>query len=139
MSFTMPSYRSIAARAAPATAPTNTQVQEAKNDPVVSRITPREQLILFSIGGREMYGLAIQQVIADASRGQERVTLGTIYPILKSLEEKGLVEGRWEDESPDNRAGARRRYYRLTERGIEAVQQILDFQQRLLNGGEFAQ
>ena len=127
---------SLAVRAAPATS--NPQPEENPQNDSASRLTPREHLILFAIGKREVYALAIQQIISDASGGRERITPGTIYPILKILEDKGFVEGEWENDELSNRAGARRRYYRLTDRGMEAVQNVLDFQQRLLNGGEFA-
>lgn len=130
-----------AVRAAPATAG-NSKAQEVKKNgsAAIWRLTPREQLILFAIGQREIYALAIQQVISEASGGQERITLGTIYPILKSLEDRGFVEGEWEDDGGStNRPGARRRYYRLTNQGLEAIQHVLDFQQRLLNGGKFSE
>jgi PadR family transcriptional regulator PadR len=121
--------RPVAARAAPVAA---TKQGHKVHDPI-PKLTPREQLILFSVANREMYGLAIQQAVADASHGREQLTLGTIYPVLKTLEDKGLVVGRWEENSVDNRAGARRRYYRLTEQGFAAVEYVLEFQQRLLD------
>lgn len=98
--------------------------------------TPREQLILFSLYDRELYGIEVQRAIVECSGDRERLTLGTIYPILRSLENKGLITGRWGDEDLDSRTGARRRYYRLTELGFGTVGSILDYHQKLLNFGK---
>ena len=52
---------------------------------------------------------------------------GTVYPILRRLEEKGAITGRWESEE-EARADRRppRRYYRLTPRGVEAAELALE-------------
>ena len=52
---------------------------------------------------------------------------GTVYPILRRLERRGVLVGAWEDE-----ARARleqrppRRYYRLTPLGEEAMEEVLE-------------
>jgi DNA-binding PadR family transcriptional regulator len=52
---------------------------------------------------------------------------GTIYPILRRLERRGVLEGAWEDEG---RARAERRpprrYYRLTKVGESAMAEVVD-------------
>jgi DNA-binding PadR family transcriptional regulator len=50
---------------------------------------------------------------------------GTVYPILRRLERKGVLEGAWEDEKKA-RADQRppRRYYRITEVGQEAMEEV---------------
>ena len=47
---------------------------------------------------------------------------GTVYPILRRLEDKGVLKGHWESEK-EARADRRppRRYYQLTPEGIECV------------------
>jgi PadR family transcriptional regulator PadR len=50
---------------------------------------------------------------------------GTVYPILRRLERRGVLEGDWEDEAvahADQRPP--RRYYRLTEVGEEATEEV---------------
>ncbi|MDQ3934465.1 MAG: PadR family transcriptional regulator [Actinomycetota bacterium] len=42
---------------------------------------------------------------------------GTIYPILRRLEEAGFVTGRWEEIDESEHGRRRRRYYRLTGEG----------------------
>ena len=51
---------------------------------------------------------------------------GTVYPILRRLEQRGAITGRWEPEE-EARADRRppRRYYRLTPQGIEAAELAL--------------
>ena len=51
---------------------------------------------------------------------------GTVYPILRRLERRGVLEGRWEDEEKaraENRPP--RRYYRLTPQGEESLEEVL--------------
>ena len=52
---------------------------------------------------------------------------GTVYPILRRLERRGVLEGVWEDEAVA-RAEQRpaRRYYRLTPVGEEAMGEVLE-------------
>lgn len=51
---------------------------------------------------------------------------GTVYPILRRLERRGVLEGRWEDEAAarsDQRP--QRRYYALTRVGEESMSEVL--------------
>lgn len=78
----------------------------------------------------ELYGLQLVQAIEEASDGKRRIGIGSLYPTLHRLEKnKGLIESRWGDDRPDERGGARRRYYRLTGLGVSVLretQQIRD-------------
>jgi len=51
---------------------------------------------------------------------------GTVYPILRRLERRGVLEGAWEDETRA-RAEQRppRRYYRVTPVGEEAMGEVI--------------
>lgn len=43
---------------------------------------------------------------------------GTVYKVLRRLEERGLIEGQWEDaEIAEVERRPRRRYYRITPAG----------------------
>ena len=52
---------------------------------------------------------------------------GTVYPLLRRLERRGVLAGAWEDE---NKARAEqrppRRYYRLTRVGEAALEEVVD-------------
>jgi len=116
----------IAARAAP-----NTIFSKGgKKDREIPRTTPREQLVLFTIGSRRIYGLDIQKRIERATGGQHKLSLGAIYPILQSLEQKGLIESEWGDE---NTCGARRRYHKCSDLGKAVIEDVIATQNRLLS------
>lgn len=71
-------------------------------------------LLAFLDGPRETYGFALAQATGLPS--------GSIYPILRRLEDRGWIVSRWEtiDESREGRR--RRRYYRLTDDGLRYAQ-----------------
>jgi DNA-binding PadR family transcriptional regulator len=60
---------------------------------------------------REIYGLEIA-----AHTG---LLPGTTYPILVRLERADWVTSRWENIDPHDEQRPRRRYYKMTPRGIE--------------------
>ena len=84
-----------------------------------ARITYPTALVL--LGLRE--GLAHGFDIIDATG----LRSGTVYPILRRLEDVGLVRSRWE-RAPLARQEGRppRRYYELTGAGSAAVREALD-------------
>lgn len=52
---------------------------------------------------------------------------GTVYPILRRLERRGVLEGRWENEGAARREQRPpRRYYRLTPVGETAMVEVLE-------------
>ncbi len=65
----------------------------------------------------ESYGYAILKRVDELSGGDLEWTDGMLYPVLHRLNRMGLVEATW--RHPDS--GRRRRYYRLTEAGTEAL------------------
>ncbi|GAA4974802.1 PadR family transcriptional regulator [Kineococcus glutinatus] len=71
--------------------------------------------VLGAIGGEPMYGYRISQRLERLGWGT--ITGGALYPVLRSLEDAGLLTSRWEADGP----GPARRYYDLTERGRQAV------------------
>ena len=97
----------------------------------VTRVSSKEELILLSLYKKELYGLQIPEAIQEASQGNTKLLVGTLYPVLHSLEKKQLVESRWGDERAE-RGGARRRYYRLTGSGEAAIEAKQAFRTDLL-------
>jgi PadR family transcriptional regulator, regulatory protein PadR len=73
--------------------------------------------VLLAIRGGHRYGFDVM----DATGLPD----GTVYPILRRLERRGVLEGAWEAEGRA-RAEQRppRRYYRLTRVGEEAVDEV---------------
>lgn len=78
-----------------------------------------EPLALAMLGSGEAYGYEIIQQMRKKSDGRVNWTANRLYPLLHSLEERGLVISRWESDGP----GPGRKYYRLTTRGQEAMTQ----------------
>src|ERR1700691_4819132 len=72
-----------------------------------------ELLVLTSLETRPRHGYDIGKLIEERSHGQIRFRIGSLYPILFRLEDRGLIAGRWLEKSGERR----RRCYRLTPMG----------------------
>ena len=87
--------------------------------------------VLSILSERESYGYAIIQRVKQLTAGQIEWTTSTLYPVLHSLENKGLLASQWRASEE----GPRRKYYRLTAKGEKALarerQQWLDVHQAL--------
>lgn len=79
-----------------------------------------EQAVLLAVLrlGEGAYGLTVRQELEACTA--RRVTHGAAYSTLDRLEEKGLLES-WLGESTPGRGGRRKRYFRVTETGVEAL------------------
>ena len=69
-------------------------------------------LVLHLIAREPAYGNRLIEEIEDITEGVISVNPNTIYPLLRELEARGLIEGSW--EHPDRRS---RRYYSITRDG----------------------
>lgn len=69
-------------------------------------------LVLQLLGAGPSYGNRLIELIADLSGGLLAVNPNTMYPLLRSLEERGLVTSYW--EHPERRS---RRFYAITPDG----------------------
>ena len=74
-------------------------------------------LVLAILDEGETYGYAILKRIDELSGGELEWTDGMLYPLLHRLDRLGYVEARW--DSPEG--GRRRRYYRITPAGRNAL------------------
>jgi PadR family transcriptional regulator PadR len=81
-----------------------------------------ETLILSSLEQGQAHGLEILRRLQDAGCGVLRLKEGSLYPALYRLENAGLVEAVWEEETKGRR-GARRRIYHVTRKGTQALAQ----------------
>ena len=72
-----------------------------------------ELLVLAFLEARPRHGYEVGKLIEARSQGRIRFRIGSLYPILCRLEDRGLISGRWL-EKPGER---RRRFYRLTPVG----------------------
>jgi len=70
-------------------------------------------IILAVLNQGESYGYEIIQKVKETSKGMLQFSDGTLYPILRKLEDKELIVSEW--RVADNEK--RRRYYRITPKG----------------------
>lgn len=76
--------------------------------------------ILLSLSGGEQHGYGIMQDVLARTDGKVRLWPATLYGTLKRLIEEGLIEESDERPAPEL-DDARRRYYRLTKPGHQAL------------------
>ena len=85
-----------------------------------------EALLLSMLAGEAMYGYQIVKEIERRSSGYFRFKEGTLYPALHRLDKAGLVDGRWGEAA----SGAPRRYYHITAKGQNMLDERLKEWQR---------
>jgi DNA-binding PadR family transcriptional regulator len=84
-------------------------------------------LVLHYVSLEPSYGNQLIDRIAELTHGALAVNPNTMYPLLRALEEQGLVAGEW--EHPERRS---RRFYRITEEGeVERARLAADVGPRL--------
>lgn len=106
--------------------------ERQNKDPSGIEISQLEEILMIALLNKELYGLQIAQAMCDASGGTRKVNIGSLYPTLHKLERKGLIESRWGDDRPDERGGARRRYYKMTALGSRVLDEIQGLRTNLM-------
>jgi DNA-binding PadR family transcriptional regulator len=71
-------------------------------------------LVLHFLAGAPSYGNQLMERVSELTGGLVAVNPNTMYPLLRTLEQQGLIAGEW--EHPERRS---RRFYRLTPEGDE--------------------
>ena len=77
-----------------------------------------ELLILALLDSRSRHGYEIGKLIEARSSGRLTFRIGSLYPVLVRLEDRGLISGKW-IEKPGER---RRRFYRLMPAGRKVLE-----------------
>jgi DNA-binding PadR family transcriptional regulator len=100
-------------------------------DPFTGGLRRREVLpllVLHLINEGPSYGNQLMERIGAMTAGVLSVNPNTMYPLLRQLEGRGVIQGEW--EHPERRS---RRYYVLTDEGraeyarlVEEVRPFLD-------------
>jgi PadR family transcriptional regulator PadR len=94
------------------------------SDPITGELRRRDVLpllVLHYINEGPCYGNQLMERIAALTEGVLQVNPNTMYPLLRDLESRGLIEGSW--EHPDRRS---RRYYAITAQGETEYAALLD-------------
>ena len=76
-------------------------------------------LIMKSLASGERHGYGIARWIEDVTEDVLEIPEGSLYPALRRLETRGLIESRW-DLSENNR---RARFYALTRLGRKHLEE----------------
>jgi PadR family transcriptional regulator len=93
-------------------------------DPFTGELRRREVLpllVLHFIAQGPSYGNQLMERIAEMTAGVLNVNPNTMYPLLRQLESRGLIEGKW--EHPERRT---RRYYSITKTGQREYKRLLE-------------
>lgn len=79
-----------------------------------------DTIILNVLRQGDSYGYQIYKTIIEMSENQYELKEATLYTAFRRLEKEGLIVSYWGDETQ----GGRRKYYRVTEEGIERYEQF---------------
>src|SRR3954454_1854076 len=93
-------------------------------DPFTGQLRKREVLpllVLHFIHNGPSYGNQLMERISSVTEGVLSVNPNTMYPLLRQLESRGLIEGSW--EHPERRS---RRYYSLTGEGEQEYERLVN-------------
>lgn len=77
--------------------------------------------ILAIIQNGESYGYDIMKKLSEQEFESLQVEPSTTYPLLRRLERRGILEGRWSDAS-----GKRRRLYYVTREGRRILRRMAE-------------
>lgn len=80
-----------------------------------------ESIILSLLMNEDLYGYDIAKKIRGTSEETFEIKEGTMYVVLKRLENNGLIESYWDDSIS---GGGRRRYHHITDKGKEYLENM---------------
>jgi PadR family transcriptional regulator PadR len=81
-------------------------------------------IVLKVLSERPMYGYEIASVLSERSESIFDLGQGTLYPLLYSLEKKGLI--RVSSKGQNGSGGRKRLYYELTPKGRRVLEQDVE-------------
>lgn len=93
-------------------------------------LTKSEEMLLLAIYKlkSEAYGVVIRKHVMEITK--ENMTYGTLYSYLDQLARKGYVN-KWDGEPTPERGGRRKIYYKLTKKGLEALNEARKVNQEI--------
>lgn len=94
--------------------------------------TGTASLVLLSVLSRSkepMYGYQIAKLLEDSTPDEPMMKQGSLYPVLRSLEENGLLSSNVEPSV----SGPPRRYYQITDDGLTALAEWAEIWQQTRN------
>lgn len=76
-----------------------------------------DSIILCQLTQGDSYGYQINKHVSELSEGHFEMKEATLYTAFRRLENAGHIRSYWGDET----IGARRRYYAITDSGLEKL------------------
>lgn len=92
-----------------------------------------DMLVLQLLAREKMYGYQLILELREKSGDIFCLKEGTLYPILYRLEDEGLVESRWSEAENKQLP---RKYYLMTDKGRQALEEIYLSWQQISDGVE---
>lgn len=83
-----------------------------------------EFVVLRIVGGDQVY---VPDILKRLTGTEFATQEGTLYPLLSKLRREQLVDYEWRESE----LGPPRKYYRLTEAGLQQLAQLNDYWQRI--------
>ncbi|MBQ8620094.1 MAG: PadR family transcriptional regulator [Clostridia bacterium] len=81
-----------------------------------------DTIILAQLCKEDSYGYVISKNVLEKTGGELQLKEATLYTTFRRLESAGMIESYWGDEH----AGARRRYYHLTDAGRRLYEENME-------------
>ena len=96
-------------------------------------LTRMEELLLLAVWRlqQDAYGLSIRRHVAKLLG--KKVSVGAVYIPLERLARKGLLDS-WESEPTAKRGGRRKRFYKLTPKGLAALNTVKRIHEQAWSG-----
>lgn len=87
-----------------------------------------EELILLSVWKLQdkAYGLEIRTHLSEIL--DRDLSIGAVYVPLKRLKKRGYLSS-WDSEPTDERGGRSKRFFKLTQKGVHALQEVKTVQE----------
>jgi PadR family transcriptional regulator, regulatory protein PadR len=101
------------------------EIEEVKKNFQKGLYTGITEIVLLSVVSQAkepIYGYQIAKTIEKENTEIPIIKLGTLYPVLRSLEKNGFLESRVDPSI----TGPPRRYYKITDLGLNTLAQLAD-------------
>lgn len=96
-------------------------------------ISRTEELLLLAVWRLQddAYGLSIRKYFSELM-GKD-MSVGAVYVPLERLKKRGLLES-WESEPTDKRGGRKKRFYKLSSKGMAALSVVKQQHEKAWSG-----
>jgi PadR family transcriptional regulator, regulatory protein PadR len=91
-----------------------------------------DTILLGFLKKKDRYGYEICKLAKEKSEGEYELKEPSMYSTIRRLEAQGCIEGYWGDETQ----GGRRKYYRITPKGISMFKENIanwEFAKRVID------